>query len=1396
MAITAETRNSIIELVVTAYDAAPGTTLLTELITIINEGGTLADVATELTTSDLWNDTYPIFQTAEEFAAEWMGKLLAEADADTLALAEDIVVGLINDGASAADLILAASGFLAELDVEDELLGSSAAGFNNKVEVATYFTVELEQDGTQDELAAAIAGVSSDEDSVDDAKEEADTVGTPGTTFTLTKDVDDITGSAGDDTITAEPGVNATTGAATTTINSGDAIDGAGGEDTLNITVTTGNNNSLSGLTVSGVEIVNITNANNLGGNVSAIADAADDVADTAAALVTAQAVQAAATSKESASEAIDEAFENDGATFDEDTVVSLANASSVAQLKSEYEAASYFDSTYAGGGEDHEYADVAEVAEMTDAAWDALEITAFTKAQYIAAAQATLTNADSSVSSSEADDADVSARAETLVTSALHAYELALASTKTDAQHVSIVDAYEDVAALGGVSIAALNLAKSIDTSQEADQVAAAYEYLEANDVNDVALLTAASTGELPAGVTTFTEAQYNAAALSTLTDDDGDSITTTVTAEAGTLETSAVTFTDMSAGQSVTVAGLTLFTTVDLEDTEVAEIFALASTGETAAEIDAEIDGEVGTVASADVTMSGALVGFDVESEAAAVVTFDSETAEGDVTDLAVSSVGGYTVTAVATDGVDAVAGVDGDAAVDARLDVLVTASAAVATNVGASLDAARYTPAELNEAIAASELDQLTGEAETVAADIATNAGVIEAYYASAEDSAAVGDYSFAEITAAASNATKNADGTSLLTNADDSAAIDARNVDLEDAAETVTDAAVTATATAQAAADAAELTASVLEATNGTVNAAQFGGSEQIWLKGASTSVDVTGATTQTIGLSGQSGMANSIAFGSASGSVYLGGSTGDLTVTGAKALSISGTTGTVDLNAASSESLTVSMSGANTLDLTLAAALESITVDGEGASKLTSVGSDVETITSTDGGVTATISTVTVIDNDSTTTDETVSATVTTSDAADTITIATSGTGTTTVSTGGGDDTIIAATRSLNARDSIDAGDGTDTIVFAGGAWAAQDYVVLDATVTGVEVGAFIAGVTADASQLGFPVIAATGGGTLTEASGAAITTWGTLTASSTGYDATDTDEIVYGGELNITNTGGVSLADGTTKDDGDATLTLNASNANVTVAATTNGSISTTINGDLETLVVTTANSAAAATKTNYLSDVTITVSATENEALTSVNLDGAGSVVINTEAAADGDIELALIDASDLGGTLATGTSTTIGNVTGGLTVTTNTFIAETVMLGSGDDTVDANSTYENMDTISGADFVKETDNGKSVTDTIILGSTTLDGSVEDQAEEVELTAGATTLGLAFVEAAAASGTDDDTVYFHFGGDTYVYQSGGNGTLDDSDLAVKIVGLVDLDTDWGVYQG
>jgi hypothetical protein len=1296
---------------------------------------------------------------------------------------------------------MAASAFLAELDVEDELLGSSAAGFVNKVEVATYFTVTLEQDGTQDELAAAIAGVSSDEDSVDEAKEDADSVGTPGTTFTLTKDVDDITGSAGDDTITAEPGVNATTGAATTTINSGDAIDGAGGEDTLNITATGSNNNSLSGLTVSGVEVVNITNANNLGSNTATITATAEAAADAEDALASAQAATALAQVNYDAALYVDNASEAGAAGEDsEDIVTYLSAASSVGELDALNKAAAFLVDYIAVEAGTDDVDDIDAVLAFTDLAeagvvsgTDGDDVTAFSLAQLQAVATASLTNQDGTTNTAATEP---SARLVEITANYTTAYQVALASMVTGDGTVQ-GEAYEAVEALATDSYAAVALAAATESIADAEATDAAYTYLTGNNfegagANSVAdLESAIEATESPS--TDFTLAEYQAAATAALTNDAGEDITEDTAAVEGVTETSTVTFTALDPFEFITIGGVTMATTVPLTAAEVASQFVNLD-AEDALEDEGD---EVATIVG--VTGSGTFTGFAAEAGATAdEVVFTSVTADTDVTDLTLTQSAGSEATIETVDGNAEEAAVEGDALVTARLAELDTASGVVVgAGVVAAIVAGDFSFTDLHAAIDASSSDPLTGEdLETSAAGILAAATALQdayeaagaAYTAVATEG--VGDVDFDDISSAATAALTSAAGTSLVDATNNTAAIDARTDALATAADAVLESATEASdeaATEDAlAANAAAVAGDTV--TNASISASQFGGSEQIWLKGASTAVDVTGATTQTIGLSGLSGMANSIAFGSASGSVYLAGSTGDLTVTGAKALSISGTTGTVDLTASSSTSVAIDMTGANTLDLSAATALTSVTVSGEGASTLT-LGTKVKTITSTDGAVGATISTATVVDNEATTTDETVSAAVTTADAADTITVSTTGTGTTSVSTGGGDD-VVVMTRALNSRDSIDGGDDADTIAFIGSAWTAQDYVVLDAAVSGFEVGAFYAApVTADVSQLGFPVIAAQAGGTFTEASGAAITTWAATSVASTDFDDSDADDIVYGGDLNVTMTGGTPLG-ATTGIAGGGALTLEGSAATVTVAATSTGDINTTIDGNVETLTVATANSASSTT--DRLSTVTITVTATENEALSSVVLSGSGTVTIDSSGAGADDIVLDTIDASALGGTLTKGT-TTAGNITGGLNVTTNVNIAETVMLGSGTDTVVANSTYEDMDTISGADFVKETDNAKSTTDSIEIGGEVLTGLAEDQIAEVELTAGATTLGLAFVEAAAATGSD--TVFFHFGGDTYVYNDGGNDTLDDGDAALKIVGTIDLSTDWGVYD-
>ena len=260
MAITAETRKAIIELVVTAYDAAPGTTLLTELVAIVDAGGSLADVATNLTTRTEWTSKYPSFQTSGEFGAEWLGALVPEASATSIAAGVVVVEGLVAGGSTFAEIIIAAQGFLAALPVTDAAFGTSAANFTNKVAVATYQTITLEEAG-----AGSLAGVTSDVATVTTANAATATAANnvAGSTFTLTTGTDFISGTAGNDIVNAVRGGSAST---TETYSPTDQIDGGAGTDTLYIESDRTTENLA---TVTNMEKIQITAAGAAGSNLA-----------------------------------------------------------------------------------------------------------------------------------------------------------------------------------------------------------------------------------------------------------------------------------------------------------------------------------------------------------------------------------------------------------------------------------------------------------------------------------------------------------------------------------------------------------------------------------------------------------------------------------------------------------------------------------------------------------------------------------------------------------------------------------------------------------------------------------------------------------------------------------------------------------------------------------------------------------------------------------------------------------------------------------------------------------------------------------------------------------------------------------------------------------------------
>ncbi len=238
MAVEAETRQDIIELVVTALDAAPGTSMLNKLIEIYEEEGTLAAVAEAIVTSDHFTTMYPGFLTPGEFAEQWLGRLIPEAPMAVMTEVQELVVRLINSGTTAPQAVIAAATYLSAGVGPDEF-ESTFANFANKVEVATLHTVTGRMDGDFAALQAVLAEVTSDEASVQPARDGfPEPMGpdpmTTSQTFTLTPGIDDFTGGDADDDFVAQP-ITQVSNTFQEVLSPFDSLDGGGGTDTLSI---------------------------------------------------------------------------------------------------------------------------------------------------------------------------------------------------------------------------------------------------------------------------------------------------------------------------------------------------------------------------------------------------------------------------------------------------------------------------------------------------------------------------------------------------------------------------------------------------------------------------------------------------------------------------------------------------------------------------------------------------------------------------------------------------------------------------------------------------------------------------------------------------------------------------------------------------------------------------------------------------------------------------------------------------------------------------------------------------------------------------------------------------------------------------------------------------------
>jgi hypothetical protein len=154
------------------FNAAPGSEILNGLSDLIEGGESLRGLANQLVETDVFKLVYSDTLNNAEFAELFVNNALSETSADVRALIIGDVEAILNSGSTRGELMVLAVWLLREIDSDDPVFGASATQFNNKVEVARYYSKDRGlSDDNLDDLQALLNQVSSLAGSVQVAKE-------------------------------------------------------------------------------------------------------------------------------------------------------------------------------------------------------------------------------------------------------------------------------------------------------------------------------------------------------------------------------------------------------------------------------------------------------------------------------------------------------------------------------------------------------------------------------------------------------------------------------------------------------------------------------------------------------------------------------------------------------------------------------------------------------------------------------------------------------------------------------------------------------------------------------------------------------------------------------------------------------------------------------------------------------------------------------------------------------------------------------------------------------------------------------------------------------------------------------------------------------------------------
>jgi hypothetical protein len=246
MAITVAMRTEISQLYVSLFGRAPDGEGLGFWVTSYDKGTPLASIAQSMYDTAPARAYYPLFATPSEIVTTFYTNVLGRApDAEGLAFWVKEYNASSTQGAFFSKLI----SNVVNYNGTDAAGVTSKSLFANKVAVAQYYG---EQNGNVAGATSALTGVTAVAASVDTAKAAIANTVVSGQTFTLSTNVDTISGTTGNDTIVAD-----NTGTAKQ-LTVADTINGGNGTDTLRIFLAAGDTSTGQPTTLTSVESVYI----------------------------------------------------------------------------------------------------------------------------------------------------------------------------------------------------------------------------------------------------------------------------------------------------------------------------------------------------------------------------------------------------------------------------------------------------------------------------------------------------------------------------------------------------------------------------------------------------------------------------------------------------------------------------------------------------------------------------------------------------------------------------------------------------------------------------------------------------------------------------------------------------------------------------------------------------------------------------------------------------------------------------------------------------------------------------------------------------------------------------------------------------------------------------------